>query len=44
MHPQRVERLSHAQHERLAYIDFRCVPLPTLTEIRSSLTAHAGPI
>lgn len=23
MHPQRVERLSHAQHERLAYIDFR---------------------
>jgi len=23
MHPQRVESLSHAQHERLAYIDFR---------------------
>lgn len=23
MHPQRVERLSHAQRERLAYIDFR---------------------
>ena len=23
MHPQRVESLSHAQRERLAYIDFR---------------------
>ncbi len=40
MHPQRVESLSHAQRERLAYIDFR---LYFMGEIgRPDLTSRFG--